>query len=216
VLSCEVSELQRVRPPSFIQISKHLLLKLIFTIVYCYAVVKSIQAMRFGCSRWLLKMTNIGCGLARLSSSHHYCFINRTEGINHNFTLNRLYWINDDSDSAWVKHFLWLLGLDVGPWEPRSEPRMRMVPTNTNLVTAHLLHHLHKLLLVNWIHWLNRYSCSNLWHREYINDTNSVIIVNLANHQAHNFEWNTSCTMLHHFQQSEWTDINLFASIVLR
>jgi len=80
---------------------------------------------------------------------------------------------------------------------------MGVIPTDTDLVPPDLLHHLHHVLLINWIDSLNRDCGAHLGHREDINHMNGVVIVDLADHESHNFEGHTCRAVLHHFQQRQ-------------
>ena len=77
---------------------------------------------------------------------------------------------------------------------------MRVIPANNVLIAPNLLHFVYELLLKDGIDRLNGDSRSHLRHREDINDCDCVVIHDLANHQTHDFEWNTSSAMLHHFE----------------
>ncbi len=171
--------------------------------------------MCFGNSTWFLNMTNVWCSLSWLCLGHHSLLINRSKSVDHNSTFHWLNGVNDNSYRSWIEHLLRLLGLNICAREPGTETRMRVVPTDTTLVTTYLLHHVHKLLLVNWINWFDRDCSTHLRHREDINNANCVVIVDLANHKTHDFKGNSRCAMLHHFQKSERADVDLFTGVIL-
>jgi hypothetical protein len=111
--------------------------------------------------------------------------------------LNR---INDNSYRSRIEHLLRLLSLNICARKPRSETRMWVIPTDTTLVTTNLLHHVHELLLINWIDWFDRDCSTHLGHWKDVHDANCVVIMNLANHQTHHFKRDSRCAMLHHFK----------------
>lgn len=171
--------------------------------------------MSFGNSTWLLNVTDVRGCLSWLSLWHHSLLIYGSECVDNDSAFDRLYWINYDGYCSGVKHLLRLLSLDICAWKPRSKPRMRVIPADAALVTTNLLHHVHELLLVNRIYWLNRDCGTHLRHWEYINYVDCVVIVNLTNHETHNFKRNACSTVLHHLKKSEWADVDLFTRIVL-
>ena len=149
-------------------------------------------------SIWWHKMTNIWSCLARLSSCHHYLLVNWSKSINNYFTFNRLNWVYYNCYCSWIQHFLRLLSLYISSWKPRSKTWMRVIPSNTNLISTNLFHHIHKLCLINRVYWLNWNCSSNLRHWKNIHHCNGIVIMNITNHQTHNFKRNSRCTMLHH------------------
>ena len=91
-----------------------------------------------------------------------------------------------------------------------------MVPTDCNLISADLLHHLHELLLVHSVNGLNTDGGSSLGHGEYINHCNGIVIDYIADHQAHDLEGDACPCVLEHFDQSQGRDIDLFSGVMLR
>ncbi len=91
-----------------------------------------------------------------------------------------------------------------------------MVPTYLDLVTTYLFHHFHEFLLVNRINRLNTDSGSFLGHREYINNSDSVVINDFSNHESHDFERDARARMLEHLQESQRRNVDLLRSIRLR
>ena len=78
-----------------------------------------------------------------------------------------------------------------------------MVPTDTHLIATNLFHHVHKLLLEHWVHRLDRDSSTLLGHGEYIDNSDSVIIMYLPDHESHDLEGNSRPRMLQHLQESK-------------
>jgi len=175
-------ELKRLWPVNFIQIQKHSLLDFTLSIVDGNWIIMLVKATSKGNNTWLSQMTNVGGSLSRLLPSHHGLRINRSERIDHNFTFNWLNWINNDTDSFWIKLLLWFLSTNICSWKPATESRMRMVPSYTNLISSNLFHHIHEICLINWINRLNTNSCSSLRHGENINYSNCVVVMNFTNH----------------------------------
>lgn len=184
------------------QVKEHFLFEFVLSIVNCNTVVVSIQSVGLCNSTWLLNVTNVRGCLSRLGLRHHRLLINGSEGVDDHSTFNRLNWVDNNGYSSWVQHFLWLLSFDICSWEPGPKTWVRVVPTYTTLVTTNLLHHLHKLLLVYWINRLHGDSGTHLWHGKNIYYTDRVVVVNLTNHETHNFKGNTCGTMLHHLKES--------------
>ena len=108
-----------------------------------------------GNKRGLLDVANVGSCLSRLDAHHDDLWVNAAEGVDDNLTLDRLNGIYDNCNSTRVQHFLRFLSLNISTGEPRSETRMGMVPSDTHLVTTNLLHHVHELLLEDWVHRLD-------------------------------------------------------------
>ena len=198
VLGRKIGKFKTVGPITLVQVEEHLLFELILSVIDCNTVVVSIQSMSFCNSTWFLNVTNVRSCLSWLGLGHHSLLIDWSKSVNHNSAFDRLNWINDDSYRSRVQHFLWFLSFDICAWKPRSKPWMRVVPTDAALVTTNLFHHFHKLLLVHWIHRLHRDCCAHLRHWENIDHIDCVVVVNLANHETHNFKRNSRCTMLHH------------------
>lgn len=199
VLGRKVWEFKTIGPVALMQIEKHLLFEFVLSVVYSNTVVVPVQAVCLGHSTRFLKMSNMRSRLSGFSLSHHSLLIDRPKGVNDNSALDWLYGVNDDCHCSRVEHLLWLLSLDIGAREPGAKTWMRVVPPNTTLIATYLLHHVHELLLVDGIDRLNRDCGAHLRHWEDIDDAYCVVIVDLTNHQTHNFKGHTSCTMLHHF-----------------
>ena len=100
-------------------------------------------------------MTNVGSRLAWLSSHHHRLLVDASEGVNDDLTFDGLAGINDDCDGSRVEHFLTLLGLNISAGQPGAEAWMGVIPADTALISANLLHHVHELLLIDWINGLD-------------------------------------------------------------
>jgi len=160
-----------------------------------------VQSSGKGHETRLLNMPNIGRSLPGLKTLHDHSGLNRSESIDDNLALDGLNRVDDDTDRLRIQHLLRLLRLHISARQPASKPGMRVVPPNADLVPPDLLHHVHEFLLVHWIHSLNTNSGSTLRHGEYIDDTDGVVVVDLADHEAHHFERNTRSGVLKHFKQ---------------
>lgn len=145
-----------------------------------------------------MNVPDIRGSLSWFNAHHNNLRINASEGINYYLTLDWLNGINDYGNSSWVKHFLRFLSLNISTWKPGSKTWMGVIPTNTHLISANLLHHVHELLLENGINWFDTDRCSFLRHRENINHCDCVVVVNFSNHKSHYFERNTWTSMLQH------------------
>lgn len=148
-------QLQTVSPVRLVEVEQHLLLAFILTVVDGDRVVHLVKAVDLGDGRRTLKMTDIGRSLARLNLSHHDLLWDGAESINHDLAFDRLDGIDDDSYSAGVELLLRLLCLHISAGEPGAKARMRMVPAYDVLVSTHLLHHIHELLLEDRINGLD-------------------------------------------------------------
>ena len=148
-------------------------------------------------------MTNVRGSLARLHSAHHDLSWDTSEGINNDLALNRLNWVNDDSDSPCVQVLLLFLRLHIGTGEPRAKTWMRVIPADDVLFSPHLFHLIHEFLLEDWVDRLYRHRGTHLRHGEHIDDSDRIVVYDLADHQAHDFEGNTSSAMLHHLKKGE-------------
>ena len=148
---------------------------------------------------WARDMTNIWGCLSWFSAHHHCLLIYTAECIDDYFSFYWLNRINDHSYSSWIKSFLTSLSFYICAWEPRSKTWMWVVPSDTALISANLFHHVHESLLIDWINRFNRDCSSHLWHWEYINDGDGVIIMNFSNHKTHDFKWDSCSAMFQHF-----------------
>jgi len=203
VLIGVILQLQAVIPVHLIQVEKHLLLVLILPVVDCDRVVVLVKAVGKCHVGRLADVPDVGRGLTGFCTGHHSLLVDASEGVDHDFALDGLARVEHDGNSSWVDHFLTLLGHHISSGQPWPETWMRMVPADAVLVAADLLHHVHELLLVNWINGLNRNCGSRLRHGEDIDHRDSVVVNDLAHHQTHDFEWHSSLTMLQHLEQSK-------------
>jgi hypothetical protein len=55
--------------------------------------------------------------------------VDEAEGIDDDFALNRLNWVNNYSDGAWSKLLEGLLGVNVDRGEPAAKAGMGVVPS---------------------------------------------------------------------------------------
>ena len=88
-----------------------------------------------------------------------------------------------------------------------------MIPADTDFVATRLLEHLHKVQRVDGIDRLDADSRSRLRHRENVNNRDCEIVVNLTEHETHDFVWDTSAAMLKHLKKSQRRDVDLLSSI---
>ena len=125
-------------------------------------------------------------------------------------------WIDNDSNSSWIKLLLGFLSLNIGSGQPASESRMGMVPADTDLVSSDLLHHFHEVGLVNRVNRFYTNGGSCLRHGENIDNCDSVVIMDLSHHQAHHLEGDSCTGVLQHLQKGQTTDVDLLTSICQR
>lgn len=148
-------------------------------------------------------MADIGSGLSWFETLHDHGWVDGAESIDDNLTFDRLNGIYDNTNSLRVQHLLGFLCLNISARQPATETRMRVIPANTDLVSSDLFHHVHEFLLVYWINRLNTDSGTTLWHREHIYYVDGVVIMDLADHEAHDFERNTSPRVLQHLKERQ-------------
>ena len=192
---------QAISPALLVQIAKHFLFSLILAVIDGDWVVVFIETSQLGNHTWWSHKANIRSCLTWFHSRHHNLARNTTEGVDDHLTLNRLDGINNDSHRSWIQVFLLLLRLNIGARKPRTETWMWVIPTDYILLSTHLLHLIHEFLLKYRIDRLDWHSCSHLRHWKDIYDCNGVIIDDLSDHEAHDFEGDTGSAMLHHFKQ---------------
>jgi len=106
--------LQSIRPVNFIQIEKHPLFNFTFSVVDGDRVVIFIETSRNSLETGFLYETNIGCGLPWFYTSQYSLLIDWSKCIYYNFAFNWLYWVDHNTYSSRIEHFLRLLGLNVG------------------------------------------------------------------------------------------------------
>ena len=123
-----ILQLERLRPVNLIQVEEHPLLDLRLTVVNGDRVVVLVETSGESHQGWLRDMTNVAGGLTRLLAHHHCLWVDGPEGVDHNFTFDRLDGVNDYSDSARVQLFLGFLGLNIGAGEPAAETWMGVIP----------------------------------------------------------------------------------------
>lgn len=78
-------------------------------------------------------MAQVGCTLSRLLTQHQRLRVDETEGVNDDLSLDGLYGIDDDGDSAGCQLLERLLGVDIDRGEPATETRVRVVPADNRL-----------------------------------------------------------------------------------
>jgi len=164
---------------------------------------------------WARDVTNVRGCLSWFSAHHHCLLIYTAECIDDYFSFHWLYRINDHSYSSRIESFLTSLSFYISAREPRSKTWMRMVPSDAALISAYLFHHVHEGLLIDWVNRFNRDRSSHLWHREDINDSDGVIIMDFSNHKTHDFKWDTCSAMFQHFQKCETRYVDLFSCVIL-
>src|SRR5215469_8544573 len=106
------------------QVHEHVLFQSGLAIVDCYAVIVSVQAMDKRLDGRFVEMTEVGGCLTWLVAHHEGLRIDQPEGVDNHLTLDRLYWVNDNGDSAGCELFEGLLGVDVDRGEPAAETWM--------------------------------------------------------------------------------------------
>lgn len=169
-------------PINLVQIQKHPLLNFTFSVVYRNWVIVLIKTTSNGHEWGLCNMSNVRSRLSWFNALHDCLRVYRSECINHYFTFHRLYWINDYTYCPGVEHLLRFLSLNIGSWQPATETWMWMVPSNSDLVSSDLLHHVHEFLLINRVNGLYTNCGTSLRHRENIYYCNRIVIMDFSNH----------------------------------
>ena len=129
----KVIHFQCLRPHVLVEVHQHVLLQPSLAVVDGDAVVVAVKAVDKGLYGRFVKMTKIGCGLARLLSHDDGLRGDQSESIDHNFTLDGLNGIDNDGDSARCELFERLLCVDIHRGQPASETWVRMVPSYDGL-----------------------------------------------------------------------------------
>lgn len=75
-------------------------------------------------NRWLVEMSQVRRALTGFLAEHEGLWINESERVNDNLPLDRLDWVDNNSDSSWGKLFERLLGVDIDGRKPASKTRM--------------------------------------------------------------------------------------------
>ena len=75
------------------------------------------------------------------------------------------FWI-DNNSKIWLKHSILMqfLVININSRKPTSVAWMRMIPSNTYLISSYYFHHIHEFLLINRINRFNTDSCTSLRH----------------------------------------------------
>lgn len=73
---------------------------------------------------WLVQVTEIRCGLSWFVAHHEGLRVDQPKGIDDNFALDGLYWIDNDSNGTWGELFKRLLGIDIDGRQPAAKARM--------------------------------------------------------------------------------------------
>ena len=88
VLVRVIVKFQTIRPARLVQVQKHFLLTLVFTIVDSNRIVVFVETSHFGDHAGRLQMPNVRGGLPGLRSHHHHLSVNASESVDHNLALN--------------------------------------------------------------------------------------------------------------------------------
>lgn len=73
----------------------------------------SIEAVDESLDGRFVQMSQVGCALTRFLTKHKRLWVDKSEGIDDYFALDRLNRINDYGDSSGGKLFEGLLGIDI-------------------------------------------------------------------------------------------------------
>lgn len=134
--------------------------------------------------------------LSGLLTRHCSLHVNQSEGINNNFASYRLNRIDNNCDTLRVQLLKRLLSVYIHTRQPTTETGMRVVPPHYVFVPLGLLKHVEHVLLIHWIHRLDRHQVAALGHGEYVHDLDGVLVDCLPEHQAHDFEGHTGSAVL--------------------
>ena len=119
LVDIEVAQFQTLCPIPFVQIHEHRLLELRFAIVHCNGVIVTIQPVNQGLNGRLVDVTNVRGCLSRLTAGDDSCLADKSECVDHNLSLHRLNWINDDRNCAGIQRLERLGGIWGGKWQKR-------------------------------------------------------------------------------------------------
>lgn len=124
LLFSEIIHLQGFGPDVLMQVHQHILLEARFPIVDPNAVIVPIQAVDQSLNGWFIEMSQVRRRLTRLLTHHERLRADQPEGVNHDLSLDRLYWVDHHRNGSRCQLFKRLLGIDIDRGEPAAEARM--------------------------------------------------------------------------------------------
>lgn len=80
--------------------------------------------------RWLVKVSQVGCGLACFLSEDVGLRVDEAEGVDDDLALDGLDGVNDDGDGAGGQLLEGLLSVDIDAREPATKAGVRVVPSD--------------------------------------------------------------------------------------
>lgn len=92
-------------------------------------------------------MAEIRRGLSRFMPEHHGVRVDKAERVDHYFTFNTLYGIDDHGHGSVGQGLEALLCVYVDAREPAAEARVRVVPADDHFGSACLLEHVYHFRL---------------------------------------------------------------------
>mmetsp|Transcript_46170 Transcript_46170/g.143021 ORF Transcript_46170/g.143021 Transcript_46170/m.143021 type:complete len:272 (+) Transcript_46170:250-1065(+) len=209
----EAVELQAVLPLLPAQVQQHLLLQVVLPVVDGDGVVVPVQAVDERRDRRLVEVPDVGGRLAGLLAKHQHLVVDEPEAVDDDLTLDGLYRVHHDPHGPGVQLLEALLGVDVGAREPAAEAGVGVVPAHDHLRSPRLLQHVQHLGLEDGVHGLDADAVPGLRHGEDVHYPDSVVIDELAQHQAHHLHGNARSPVLQHLQQSERGDVDLLRGV---
>mmetsp|Transcript_59061 Transcript_59061/g.103359 ORF Transcript_59061/g.103359 Transcript_59061/m.103359 type:complete len:273 (+) Transcript_59061:351-1169(+) len=209
----KIYKLQSIGPLFPAEVEKHLLLKVVLSVVDGNRIVVPVQTVDEACQGWLVEMANVGSCLTWLLSEHHSLLANEPKAINDDLALHGLDRVHDDPDGPWIQLLEALLRVHVRAREPAAEARVGVVPAHNHFRPARLLEQIKHLCLEDGIHSLNTDAVSGLWHREYVNNADSIIINEFTEHEPHDLHGDAHAPVLQHLQQRKRRDIHLLCGV---
>ena len=93
----------------------------------------SVEAVDKSLDRRFVEMTQVGSALSWFLTKHQGLRIDKSECVDDDLALHRLYGVDDDGNGSRRKLFEALLGVDINRRQPASESRVRVVPSDDRL-----------------------------------------------------------------------------------
>ena len=92
-----------------------------------------VEAVNKGLDGGLVQVTQVGGALSGFLTQHQRLGVDESESVNDDLSLDGLYRIYNDGDSAGGQLLEGLLGVDIDGGKPASETRVGVVPADNGL-----------------------------------------------------------------------------------
>lgn len=106
------------------EVHQHVFLERRLAVVDANTIIMSVETVNKCLDRWLVEMTQVGCALSRLLSEHEGLWVNESECINNDLTLDGLNGIDDNCNSSRCQLLKGLLCIDIDGGKPAAKTRM--------------------------------------------------------------------------------------------